>query len=173
MTDVSRLFDEDTIAERVDALAAEIAEALPRDFIVVGLMKGSFIFVADLVRALDRQGRTPAVEFLQLSSYGEARESSGRVQLNGRLPATLSGQNILLVDDLTDTGRSMAYAHQLAEDAGAVSVWTCGLLDKPSRREVELTPDFVGFTIDDVFVVGYGIDFSERFRHLPYIGFVN
>jgi len=173
MTTVTKLFDEDEIAVRVAELAAEITGALPRDFLVVGLLKGSFVFVADLIRALDRAGRTPAVEFIRLSSYGHGRESSGEVRLIGDVPESIAGRNVLLVDDITDTGRSLARARELLEDAGAAGVWTCGLVDKPSRREVDFTADFVGFTVDDVFVVGYGIDFAENYRHLPYIGAVD
>ena len=173
MTTVTKLFDEDEIAGRVAELAAEIASALPDDLVVVGLLKGSFVFVADLIRALDGAGCTPTVEFIRLSSYGPGRESSGEVRLMGDVPENISGQSVLLVDDIADTGRSLVGARHLLTDAGATEVWTCGLIDKPSRREVEFTADFVGFTVDDVFVVGYGIDFAERYRQLPYIGFVD
>jgi len=173
MTTVTKLFNEDEITVRIAELAAEISGALPHDFMIVGLLKGSFVFVADLIRALDRTGRTPAVEFIHLSSYGHGRESSGEVRLTGDVPESISGRNILLVDDIADTGRSLVRARQLLMDAGATDVWTCGLVDKPSRREVEFTADFIGFTVDDVFVVGYGIDFAESYRHLPYIGVVD
>ena len=173
MTTVSKLFDENQIAGRVAELAAEIAAALPADFLVVGLMKGSFVFVADLIRALDRAGRAPAVEFIRLSSYALGRESSGEVRLIGEVPESVAGRNVLLVDDIADTGRSLARARTLLLDAGAAGVWACGLIDKPSRRVLDIAVDFVGFTVDDVFVVGYGIDFAERYRHLPYIGVVD
>ena len=170
---VTRLFDETEIARRVDTLAREIAAALSGDFIVVGLLKGSFVFVADLIRALDRNGLTPRVEFIRLSSYGHARESSGEVRLIGDVPADIAGRRFLLVDDIADTGRSLAFARTLLEGRGAARVWTCALIDKPSRREIEFSADFIGFTIDDVFVVGYGIDYAEDYRHLPYIGVID
>lgn len=173
MASVTTLFDEAAIARRVDELAGEIAMTLPREFAVVGLLKGGFVFMADLIRALDRAGAAPGVEFLRLSSYGDARRSSGVVRVIGEPPKGIAGQAVLLVDDILDTGRSLAFARDLLSEAGAASVSTCALLDKPSRREVEIAADYVGFTVDDVFVVGYGIDDAERYRHLPYIGVVD
>jgi len=172
MTKVMPLFDEARIAARVESLAGEIAAAIPEPFVMVGLLKGSFVFVADLVRALDRAGAAPQIEFLRLSSYGLGTESSGDVHLLGDIPTDVAGRRVLLVDDIVDTGRSIAYAQALLRqrDVGALS--TCALVDKPSRREVEVTADFVGFTIDDLFIAGYGIDYAERYRHLPYIGVV-
>ncbi len=170
---VTRLFDETEIARRVEELAREIAAALSGDFIVVGLLKGSFVFVADLIRALDRNGLAPRVEFIRLSSYGHARESSGEVRLVGDVPADIAGRQVVMVDDIADTGRSLAFARTLLEERGAARVWTCALVDKPSRREIDFSADFIGFTIDDVFVVGYGIDYAEDYRHLPYIGVID
>lgn len=173
MTDITVLHDQADIADRVGALAADIVERLPEDMVVVGLLKGSFMFMADLVRALDRQGRAPAVDFIRLSSYGNAKRSSGDVRLMGEVPADLAGRAVLLVDDIVDTGRSLNRARELVVQAGAAKVWTCALVDKPSRREVACRPDFVGFTVGDVFVVGYGIDHAEKYRHLPYLGAVD
>jgi hypoxanthine phosphoribosyltransferase len=173
MASVNKLFDETAIARRVAELAGEIAEALPRDILLVGLLKGSFVFLADLVRALDRAGQTPRVEFVRLSSYGHRRESSGDIRLIGEAPPDIAGRTLLLVDDIADTGRSLVFARDLLMNEGAARIWTCALLDKPSRREVPFTADFVGFTVDDVFVVGYGIDDAEDYRYLPYIGAVD
>ncbi len=170
MTSVAMLFDETAISRRVEELAGEIASALPNEFLIVGLLKGSFIFIADLMRALDRAGATPMVDFLRLSSYGHGRESSGVVRVIGDAPNDVAGRVVLLVDDIVDTGRSLIFARDMLTDAGAASVMTCALLDKPSRREVEIVADFVGFTVEDVFVVGYGVDDAEKYRHLPYIG---
>jgi hypoxanthine phosphoribosyltransferase len=167
---VTRLFDEAAIARRVEELASEIARAISGEFTIVGLLKGSFVFVADLVRALDRAGRAPRVEFMQLRSYGCGRESSGDVRLIGEVPQGIEGRRILLVDDIADTGWSLVYARNLLQDRGASEIRICALVDKPSRRKVELSLDFVGFTVGDVFVVGYGIDWAEAYRHLPYIG---
>ncbi len=172
MATVTKLFDERQIAERVELLAAEIANSLPRELVLVVVLKGAFVFGADLMRALDRAGLVLRIEFLRLSSYGHARESSGVVRPIGPLPENVAGRDVLLVDDIADTGRSLTAVRSLLLARGAATVSTCVLLDKPSRREVAVEPDFVGFTIGDVFVVGYGIDFAEQHRHLPYIGSV-
>ena len=172
-TPVGKLFEEAEIGARVEALAGEIVRAMGRDFVVIGVLKGSFVFLADLVRALARAGATPSVEFMRLASYGQKQESSGEVRLLGDAPRDFGGRAVLLVDDIVDTGLSMAYGRRLLTARNAARVWTCALLDKPSRRRVDLTLDFVGFEIPDVFVVGYGIDYAERYRYLPYIGKVS
>ena len=167
---VDQLFDEAEIGARVEALAAEIVAAIGRDLVVVGVLKGSFVFLADLVRALCRAGALPRIEFMRLASYGQGKESSGEVLLLGDAPRDFEGKAVLLVDDIVDTGLSMAYGRRLLLGRSASAVWTCALLDKPSRRKVESPLDFVGFEIADVFVVGYGIDYAEQYRDLPYIG---
>jgi hypoxanthine phosphoribosyltransferase len=167
---VVRLFDEARIAARVGALADEITAQIGRELVVVGVLKGSFVFLADLVRALSRAGASPRIEFMRLASYGQAMQSSGEVQLLGDVPRDFAGQPVLLVDDIVDTGLSMDYGRRLLTERNAARVWTCALLDKPSRRKVGIALDFIGFEIEDVFVVGYGIDYAEQYRHLPYIG---
>lgn len=173
MTTVRMLFDEAEIARRVDTLAERIAATLPRDFAVVGLLKGSFVFVADLLRALARRGVTPSVEFLKLSSYGAGQTSSGAVRLVSDLTADIAGRPVLLVDDIIDTGHTLAFAQSLLLKRGARRIVTCALIDKPSRREVDINADFVGFTVPDLFVVGYGIDYAERYRYLPYLATID
>ena len=170
MDTVTKLFDERRIAERVEALAAEIAKSLPHELMLVVVLKGGFVFAADLMRALNRAGLILRVDFMRLSSYGHAKQSSGVVRPLGPIPDDVAGRDVLVVDDIVDTGWSLVAARSLLLSRGAATISTCALLDKPSRREVEMEPDFVGFTIDDVFVVGYGIDFAEQHRHLPYIG---
>ena len=172
MSEIEKLFDEAEIARRVDDMAREIVSRTTGSFVVVGLLKGSFIFIADLVRGLDRAGANPRIEFMRLSSYGLRKESAGEVHLIGDIPTDIAGQQVLLVDDIVDTGRSIAYAKALMEQRDVAKLWTCALIDKPSRREVEVTADFVGFTIDDLFIAGYGIDYAEKYRHLPFIGVV-
>lgn len=164
------LFSAAEIAARVDALAGEIACIIPAEFVIVGLLKGAAVFVADLVRALDRAGGRPGIEFMRLSSYGLGKESSGVVQLLGDIPASLAGRPVLLVDDIVDTGRTIACAAAQLRQRGTDDLWTCALLDKPQRREIAVAIDFVGFSIGDVFAVGYGTDYAEKYRHLPYIG---
>jgi hypoxanthine phosphoribosyltransferase len=170
---VGKLFEEAEIAARVAALAGEIVQAIGTDFVVIGVLKGSFVFLADLVRALARAGAAPRIEFMRLASYGQQKESSGEVLLLGDAPRDFGGKAVLLVDDIVDTGLSMAYGRRLLTERNAARVWTCALLDKPSRRQVEVAIDFVGFEIPDVFVVGYGIDYAEQYRCLPYIGRVD
>ena len=167
---VVSLFSADVIERRIDELAADIARTVPEDVTVVGLLKGSFMFAADLIRALDRHRLRPYVEFLQVSSYGLEQESSGRVKVIGGMPETAHGKDVLLIDDIQDTGRTLSFTADLLQGKGARRVWSAALLDKPSRRVVPFEVDFIGFEIEDVFVVGYGIDYAERYRHLPYIG---
>ncbi|WP_200840675.1 hypoxanthine phosphoribosyltransferase [Geminicoccus flavidas] len=167
------LYQADAIARRVDELAQAIAVEVPKDVTVVGLLKGAFVFMADLARALDRHGLRPEIEFLQVSSYGLGTSSSGSVKVIGAMPDSVGGRDVLLVDDIQDTARTLAWTRDLLVAHGANSVRTCALLDKPSRRQVPFEADHIGFTIEDWFVVGYGIDWAERYRHLPWIGRVS
>ena len=173
MSKIRKLYDEDEIARRVEQLAGEIAAAVPSDLEVIGVLKGSFIFLADLVRALDKAGRSSQIEFLRLSSYGNKQKAMGDVVLIGGYPSLRDDRPVLLVDDIVDTGNSIAYARKLLQANGAETIYTCTLLDKPSRRETDVDVDFVGFTIPDLFVVGYGIDYAENYRSLPYLGKVD
>ena len=172
-TKVTKLFDEREIAFRVEGLARMAVERLPRNFAIVGLLVGSFVFVADFIRVLYRIGYTPSVKFIRLSSYGQAQESSGNVRPINETELDLEGRAVLLVDDIVDTGRTLLYARDLLRERKTSSVLTCALLDKPSRREVAIDPDFVGFTVPDVFIVGYGIDYADQYRHLPFIGMID
>jgi hypoxanthine phosphoribosyltransferase len=170
-TTIASLISEAEVRARVDELATTIAAALPPTFTLVGLLKGSFVFVADLARALSKAGCHPRIEFMRVSSYGSGTSSSGIVSLMGDAPDGVRGEPVLLVDDIQDSGRTLAFTREFLLERKAAKVWTCTLLDKPSRREVESAEvDFVGFAIADVFVVGYGIDYAERYRELPFIG---
>ncbi|MEM7021659.1 MAG: hypoxanthine phosphoribosyltransferase [Pseudomonadota bacterium] len=174
MTTVTMLFDAEQVAMRVDELAVEITKVVgSRDLAIVGILKGSFMFMADLARSLDRADARPLIEFMRLASYGQKKVSSGEVMLLADAPRDFEGRPVVVVDDIVDTGLSMDYSRQLLVERNVAAVHTCALLDKPSRRKVDLTVDFVGFTIPDVFVVGYGIDYAEQYRHLPYIGKVD
>lgn len=174
MTTVTLLFDAERIAQRVDELAREIRHKVGGpDLALVGILKGSFMFMADLARALERAGARPQIEFMRLASYGQKKESSGEVMLLGDAPRDFEGRPVVVVDDIVDTGLSMDYGRQLLAGRNVAAVHTCALLDKPSRRNVDVAVDFVGFTIPDVFVVGYGIDFAEQYRYLPHIGKVD
>lgn len=161
------LIDAAAIARRIDALADEIAAALPEDFVMVVILNGAFMFAADLARALARRGRHPTMEFINLKSYGDATESTGQVRVLGTLPERLDGRAVLLVDDILDTGRTMHFARALLAGLGADPVRLCVFLDKPSRRVVDMRGDFIGFAIPDRFVVGYGLDHAKKWRGLP------
>jgi len=161
------LFAAADISRRVDTLAAAISKAMGPDFVLLCVLNGAFIFTADLARALAARGCRPRIEFASFKSYGSSTESSGRVRLIGEFPGNLAGERVLLVDDILDTGRTLLTARMMVEDAGAEKVETCVLLDKPARRAAPVEADYVGFSIDDVFVVGYGIDYAEKFRYLP------
>jgi hypoxanthine phosphoribosyltransferase len=158
------LISERKIQKRVRELAGEIArDHAGEELAVLALMDGAFVFVADLVRHLDLPGLR--LHFVRAASYGGRRVSSGRVEL-GTMP-DLSGRRVLIVDDILDTGRTLAAARRAVE--GALEVKTCVLLDKPTRRVPEglQVADYIGFTVPDVFVVGYGLDWDGRLRHLP------
>jgi hypoxanthine phosphoribosyltransferase len=162
---VRTLYSAEAIAGRV----AELAQAIARDYVdrppvVVSILKGSFVFVADLARALPLGVR---IEFLGVQSYGSGTKSTGAVQITQDLTHPIEGQDILIVEDIVDTGLTLAYILSLIKARGARSVRVCALLDKPSRRRVEVPVDYVGFTIGDAFVVGYGLDCAEQYRNLP------
>ncbi|MBF0357562.1 MAG: hypoxanthine phosphoribosyltransferase [Magnetococcales bacterium] len=169
---VEPLINEAEIKTRIKTMAKEIAPHMEKNVVVVGLLKGAYVFTADLVRELARLGVVPIVDFMVLSSYGKSTESSGTVEVKLDCEEDLSGRQVLLLDDILDSGRTLSFAVDHLEKLGASSVLTAVLLDKPSRRNNSFTADFSGFTIDNLFVVGYGIDFAEHFREHPYVGFV-
>ena len=155
------------IAARIDALADEIAAGMPADFVMVVILNGAFMFAADLARALARRDRHPTMEFVNLKSYGDATESTGQVRVLGTLPERLDGRAVLVVDDILDTGRTMHFARALLAGLGADPVRLCVFLDKPARRALPIEADHAGFRIDDLFVVGYGLDHAKKWRGLP------
>jgi hypoxanthine phosphoribosyltransferase len=168
------LIDKDTIAERVDTLVDEIITAgQPEHLVVVGILKGSFMFFADLMRSFYRHNAHPHIDFMTLSSYGAGTVSSGTVQIIHDIRENLTDANVLLVDDILDSGRTLAFTKKLMYERGAKTVHTCVLLDKKANRAVELEADFKGFEIDDLFVVGYGLDYDNKYRELPHIARVN
>jgi hypoxanthine phosphoribosyltransferase len=171
-TRIRVLFDADTIAARNHALAKEIKAAAPENLLVVAVLKGSFIFAADLIRALHDTGLAPEVEFVSLSSYRDGTVSSGIVTVLHDVESEMRGRDVLLIDDILESGRTLAYAKDLFAARGAKRVLTCVLLEKPGKRAVSLNADFVGFVCPDLFVVGYGMDVAHAFRQLPFVGVV-
>ncbi len=169
---IRTLFDEGRIAARTREMAGEIAGADPRDLLAVAVLKGSFMFAADLLRAMHGAGLAPQVEFVHLSSYGAGTASSGRVRVVRDIDSDVAGRDVLLVDDILESGRTLAFARDLLLGRGARRVLVAVMLEKPGKRAVPMDADFVGFTCPDLFVVGYGMDAAHRFRQLPFIGVV-
>lgn len=166
------LFDEAAIARRNEEMAAAVAAAEPKDLLVVAVLKGSFMFAADLIRALHRAGLAPQVEFVHLSSYRAATVSTGRVEILRDVESDVRGRDVLLIDDILESGRTLVFAKDLIIARGARRVLTAVLLEKPGHRAVEIKADLVGFTCPDVFVVGYGMDVAHSYRQLPFVGVV-
>ena len=159
------------IAARVESMAVEINNhfADTQQLVVIGLLRGSFMFISDLVRELDLPVE---VDFLETSSYGDSMQSSREVRILKDLRGEIKDRDILVVEDIVDTGHTLSHVIHLLESRQPKRMMVCALLDKPERREVDVRADLVGFEIEDKFVVGYGIDYAQRNRNLPYIGAV-
>jgi len=166
---IDQMISAKAIAARVEELAREIAAhfAGSERLIVVGLLRGSFVFIADLVREIDLPVE---VDFLEASSYGNSTESSREVRILKDLRGEIAGCDVLVVEDIVDTGFTLSHVVRLLQSRAPRRLEVCALLDKPSRREVDIRATWTGFEIPDEFVVGYGIDFAQRNRNLPYIG---
>ncbi|MFO7757503.1 MAG: hypoxanthine phosphoribosyltransferase [Roseovarius sp.] len=168
---IDRLISAKSIAARIEALAQEIGAefAGTEKLVVVGLLRGSFIFIADLVRELSLPVE---VDFVETSSYGHAMQSSREVRILKDLRGDIAGRDVLVVEDIVDTGHTLAHVLHLLQSRRPARLRTIALLDKPSRREADIRADWIGFECPDAFVVGYGIDYAQRNRNLPYIGTV-
>lgn len=168
MERVHTLLDAETLNTRIKELGAQITrEHQGKDLVMVGVLKGSFMFLADLVRAIDLPLQ---VDFLGLRSYGSGTETSGVVQITSDLSKPIENKDVIIVEDIVDTGLTMAYMLKNFETRRPRSVKLASLLHKPSRTRVPTDIHYLGFTIEDVFVVGYGLDYAEHYRNLPYIG---
>lgn len=168
---IDEMISAKSIAARVEGLAREIAEHYSDTdkLVVVGLLRGSFIFIADLVRELDLPVE---VDFLEVSSYGNSTESSREVRILKDLRGEIEGRDVLVVEDIVDTGYTLRHVLDILLTRHPRRIEVCALLDKPSRREVDVKARWIGFEIPDRFVVGYGIDYAQRNRNLPHIGAV-
>lgn len=161
------LFDKDTINQAVKRLGREISQTYgDESLVVVPLLRGSFIFAADLVREIDSP---TIIDFMTTSSYEDNEESSGSVNILQNLRCDIEGKNVLIVDDICDSGNTLLKIKKLLKSHNPKSIRTAVMLDKPSRREVEVKPDFIGQTIEDVFIVGYGLNYGDYYRNIPYI----
>ena len=165
---IDQMISAKAIAARIEELSEEIKQAFPPDqrIVVVGLLRGSFVFIADLVREL--RDRDVEVDFLEASSYGDGMDSSREVRILKDLRGAIEGRNVLVVEDIVDTGHTLNHVMHLLESRNPAKIRTIALLDKPTRREVDFYADWIGFEIPDEFVVGYGIDYAQR--NLPFIG---
>ncbi len=168
---IEPLFDEAMIAKRTDALALEIAAADLHDLLVVSVLKGSFVFAADLIRALHRAGLAPEVEFISVSSYG-AGTQAGELRLLRDIDSDVSGRDVLLIDDILESGNTLKFVREICLSRGANRVQIVALLDKSINRKVDISADYIGFECPDKFVVGYGMDVGHAFRELPFVGVV-
>jgi hypoxanthine phosphoribosyltransferase len=165
------LFPASAIARRNLELAKEIASRNFHNLLVISILKGSFIFAADLIRALHDAGISPDVEFIFISSYGTGK-TSGEVKVLRDIEHSVDGRDILLIDDILESGKTLKFARDLMLSRGAKSVSIAAFLDKRARRQTEIEADFVGFSCPDCFVVGYGMDDAHAFRELPFVGVV-
>lgn len=162
------LVTREEIAEAVKKLGAQItADYQGKDLIVIGILKGAIVFYSDLIREIDLPLRT---DFMAVSSYGSATKTSGVVQMRKDLDRDITGMDVLVVEDIVDSGVTLSYLKRNLADRGANSIRICTLLDKPARRRVDLKADYWCFQIPDEFVVGYGLDYDEKYRNLPDIG---
>ena len=168
---VEVLFSESEIAARVQAIADAVAELKPERLLVVPILKGSFVFAADLLRAFYRSGLRPEVDFMMLASYRQATVSSGRIEVLRDIETDVRCRDVLLVDDILESGRTLAYAKDLLAARGALHTMTAVLLDKAGDRAAEIEADFKGFDCPDRFVIGYGMDMAHAFRELPFVGY--
>ena len=162
------LLDAQTIQARVRELAGEIERGYPpgEGIHLVCVLKGGFVFMSDLVRAM---GPHVTMDFIAVSSYAKSTKSSGEVRLLKDLDSGLEGRNVIIVEDIVDTGLTLTYLQDILRARSPKSLRTACLLSKPSRRLVDVTVEYIGFTIEDKFVIGYGLDFAEKFRNLPHI----
>ena len=166
---IETYLDANQVAARIEELGREITKRYggDRPLVVVAVLKGSFMFFADLVRKIELPTN---LVFLGVSSYAGNTESSGAVRLTHDLTLDITGRDVLIVEDIVDTGLTMSYLLELLRARGPKTLRVCTLLHKPARKRIDVKLDFVGFTIDDVFVVGYGLDYEERYRNVPFIG---
>ena len=169
---INVLLTAEEIAARNKVLAKEIVATLGREPLIIPVLKGSFIFAADLLRALHEAGAAPDMDFISLSSYGAGTKSLGEVKIVRDTEVPVEGRDVLLVDDILESGRTLAFAKDLMMARGAKSVSTCVLLYKKGKLVVDIEPDFRGFDCADHFVIGYGMDVGHAYRQLPFVGYL-
>jgi hypoxanthine phosphoribosyltransferase len=167
---VRSLFSADEIAARIGELAREIAGSEPQGLLAIIVLKGGFVFGADLVRALALEGVRLEIEFISLSSYGSRQKTSGEVRVVRDIEVEVADRDVLIIDDVLDSGLTLKFARDLMRSRGARRAAIAAMIDKPAGRRAEISADYVGFTCPDYFVVGYGMDAGHRYRELPFVG---
>lgn len=165
LSQLNVLITKEEIEKRVTELAAEIrGDYLGRNPLLIGILKGSFVFMSDLIRKLNMPLE---IDFVRLSTYGRGKESSGEIRLLNSIKAEIKGRHVLLVEDIVDTGFTVSYLLGYLSRKKPSTLRLCALFNKPSRRVIDVPIDYIGFNVPNTFVVGYGLDYSEKFRHLP------
>jgi hypoxanthine phosphoribosyltransferase len=170
---IPTLYSAEEIRERLEGLSSEIAANMPREFLLIALLRGSFMFTADLVRQLYAIGIHPTIDFMTLSSYGADTKSTGNVSIGRDVSEDVAGKDVLIIDDILETGRTLSFAQKTLMDRGAKSIKVAMLLEKPGKLEIDVKADFVGFKVPDKFVIGYGLDYASHYRELPFIGYLD
>jgi hypoxanthine phosphoribosyltransferase len=162
------LIDEDELRAIVERLGEQITEDYKgKDVLLIGILKGSVIFMADLMRAIDLPCN---IDFMAVSSYGSGTESSGRVKINKDLDNDIQGKDIIIIEDILDSGKTLYYIRDILSARKPASIKICTLFDKPERREADIKADYIGSLVPNEFIVGYGLDYAEYYRNLPFIG---
>lgn len=170
MEEVKVLIDEQKLQARIDEIAKQIEEEYKnREIILICILKGSIFFTVDLARKIKEDIK---LEFIRVSSYGEGTESTGEIKMKLDLKDSIQGKDVIVVEDIIDTGRTLSYLMEYLKMKKPNSIKLCALLDKPERRVKKVKVDYTGFQIPDKFVVGYGLDWDEKYRNLPYIGYI-
>lgn len=162
------LYSEKEIENIVNSLAKQIEKDYNgKEFVMVGLLKGSVVFMSDLMKKV---GLDFSIDFMVASSYGSSTVSSGEVKIKKDMSMLVDGKDVLIIEDIIDTGNTLSFIAKYLKSKNANSVKICTLFDKPERRVIDIKPDYIGFTIPDKFIVGYGLDYNEKYRNLPYVG---
>lgn len=167
--DIERIFfSEEEIKNRVKELGAQLTvDYKDKDPVIIGVLKGSFVFMADITRSIDTYCD---IDFMAVSSYGSGTTTTGAVKITKDLSHDIQGRNVIIIEDILDSGVTLSYLKGYLEVRKPASIKICALLDKPARRRADINADYVGFLCPDEFIVGYGLDYAERYRNLPYIG---
>lgn len=170
MVEIKTLIDEEKLQKRIEEMAQQIEEEYKgKEITLICILKGSVFFTVDLAKRINGDVK---LEFIRVSSYGEGTESSGEIKMKLDLKDSINGKDVIVIEDIIDTGRTLSYLIEYLKMKKPNSVKLCTLLDKPDRRVKQVNVDYTGFQIPDKFVIGYGLDFDEKYRNLPYIGYI-